>query len=216
MANNRLTNEWGEWEGEPPKGLLYQGNITGKGFGGETMRGAHPRAWQTDPSDTDWNMFGNPMQDRMAPDLSGENPNYIQDSRKYIGDERYDEEDPRELAAWYREMADKGLEIPQNAASRPDPEWDHYGDIFWGSQDDTLKEGRGPLVPWHEELENDPNKLGGSKSFATDWTPMDRGRRGEDLNDKLRRYAEEARAEDPEMMRRESYPNNRFGKYREE
>ena len=94
--------------------LLYQGNITGRGFNGETMRGARPRDWQTDPSDMDWNAFGNPMQDRMAPDLSGENPNYMQDSLKYIGDERYDEEDPAQLAAFYRGMADKGIGMPEN------------------------------------------------------------------------------------------------------
>ena len=62
----------------------------------------------------DWNAFGNPMQDRMAPDLSGENPNYMQDSLKYIGDERYDEEDPAQLAAFYRGMADKGIGMPEN------------------------------------------------------------------------------------------------------
>jgi hypothetical protein len=121
MARNGMTNQYGEWAGEDPRGLLYQGNITGRGYAGERMRGQHPRDWQTDPSDMDWNAFGNPMQDRMAPDLTGENPSFAQSGEQFVGDERYDEEDPAELAAFYKGLADKGIGLPENRELEEDP-----------------------------------------------------------------------------------------------
>jgi hypothetical protein len=53
----------------------------------------------------------------MAPDLSGANPNFAQSGEEYIGDERYDEEDPAELAAWYKGLAEKGIGMPENRDS---------------------------------------------------------------------------------------------------